>query len=117
MLGKGLAGFVHQPRLPVPTRPGPSRGRRRFGSHLDSQQRRIRAISQSASRFNVAMLGSWTRSRWSRQAHQLSMSPNGHLSGACIGGLRFPSTGKPEPFDARTRQMAVWRHRELVGMA
>ena len=36
------------------------------------------------------------RSRWSRHTHQLSMSPNGHLSGACIGGLRFLSTGKPD---------------------
>ncbi len=29
----------------------------------------------------------------------------------------FPSAGKLEPSDARTREMAVWRNRELVGMA
>ena len=29
----------------------------------------------------------------------------------------FPSAGKPEPSDARTREMAVRRNRELVGMA
>jgi len=29
----------------------------------------------------------------------------------------FPRAGKLEPSDARTREMAVWRHRELVGMA
>jgi hypothetical protein len=27
------------------------------------------------------------------------------------------SAGKPEPSDARTREMAIRRHRELVGMA
>jgi hypothetical protein len=34
-----------------------------------------------------------------------------------LNTARTPRAGKPEPFDARTREMAVWRHRELVGMA
>ena len=53
------------------------------------------------------MWGSWTRSRWSRHAHQLSISPYGQRSGACIGGLRFLSTGKQTAHSASEQQGAV----------
>jgi hypothetical protein len=82
---------------PAPLRPAPAPAARAASAPTSTRNNAGSAQSRNRPRASKSRCWDPGHGRGGHaMAHQPSISPYGHLSGACIGGLQFPSSGKPD---------------------